>query len=687
MIRQEPADLTAEAALLNAALLATSTEAAATVVRELIAQDFYSNAHRRIYEAIVAANALGPVDVVTVTRELKRSGRFSEIGDALHEIVNPSTPGIYSGRHLAQYIEILREKRQARQLVRIGNLLAASGYADAPPAQIKANALAELEWVQASSPTIEIVSGAALAQPLPPISYLCDGLRLTHGSPTIWAGNSFAGKSLAGADLVVAVASGGDVFGSFRCRQGRALMLDYDGQGRRISQERFQRLARGRGVDLRELGDAIGYVRKPGFYLDDADALDRLCRLLDGATLCVIDSWRGCTPATDEWLRGPVQKIGDVLETVSTKTGCVVVVVDHHIKPAREGNGKRSKMHDLHGSTAKAEMAQSHFAFEGEEGEQFSRIKHVKERVTGLTVSPFGLRFEDVEEHGDRRWGLRVTFVDRAEFEDPVLSPEEREAEQATAKRAKAAEKEAERAEKERRDAQTKHTRARQREDELRRQLEQDDAAARELLRQFPDLAKRELIAKLKAARACGFERADDALRRVAPPVGSTPPPSPASPASPASLASPESTSEKPRPPSPEGTDRGSPLGGEISRTPPAPPPAGECEPNDAVRHGDTLEPSDHDLVTMPDGTARRLATGPGANARNAELSIEYGARRLLTKIGASMPFAELYAGQCVGPTARVDVETLETWIAHLVSTGRLTVEGKGEGRTVRRVA
>jgi len=72
-------------------------------------------------------------------------------------------------------------------------------------------------------------------------------------------------------------------------------------------------------------------------------------------------------------------------------------------------------MHDVHGSTAKTEIPQSLFNFAGEEGKSQAQVTHKKERATGRTVSPFGLRFEDIEQDGDPRWGLRVAYVDRGE--------------------------------------------------------------------------------------------------------------------------------------------------------------------------------------------------------------------------------------------------------------------------------
>ncbi len=409
-----PHDLEAEAAVVSAVLL--DPQAFDKVKGFLRPEHFYSEAHRRIHEACVELSAEGkPVDVVQVATWLRGRGRLAQVGGMayLTEVLN-AAPAV---ANVEAYGRTVHEKWRVRQMIAACKRIAAQGYTaygdastfiDGAVAQVTA-----LQSVPAAADST--LYGAELAEPLSPISWLCSGLRLTSGAPTVAAGNSFAGKSLAWTDVAVAVAMGADAFGSFRCRRGRSLMLDYDGQGQRISQDRLQRIVRSRGADLRDLGKAIGYARRPGFYLDDADAAERLLRLLDGVDLCVIDSWRGATPATDEWRRGPVQAVGERLEHVSTKTGCVIVIINHTVKPARDGASNRSSMHDVHGSSAKAEMAQALYAFEGEEGKQVTRVKHAKERVTGQTIAPFGLRFEDVERDGDPRWGLRVMHVDREE--------------------------------------------------------------------------------------------------------------------------------------------------------------------------------------------------------------------------------------------------------------------------------
>jgi hypothetical protein len=106
----------------------------------------------------------------------------------------------------------------------------------------------------------EILWGEKLGEPLAPIRWLCPALKITSGALTLFAGNAYAGKSLALADLGLSIAVGQPVWGVFSCRRGRVLWLDYDGQGERVSRERFQRLARARGIpNLAELGNSLGY--------------------------------------------------------------------------------------------------------------------------------------------------------------------------------------------------------------------------------------------------------------------------------------------------------------------------------------------------------------------------------------------------------------------------------------------
>jgi YD repeat-containing protein len=410
--RLPPHDLEAERKVLGSIIIDPER---LPEVAGLEPEHFYSEAHRQTWIACRALIEQGrSISIETVADQLRTTGRLAQVGGLAYVIDLHVLNAIYPKQQLADLLGIVLRTYRERQALLVAAQLDAQVRAGIPGAA--ALAISSLQAL-APKPAEEdgILFGAELAERLPDIPWLCAGLKITAGAHTLVSGNAYSGKSLAMQDLQLAVASGGDVFGTFRCTRGRVIGLDYDGQGRRITQERAQRLARARGLDLRELDKSIAYKRRPGFYLDDPDALEKLLRLIDGFSLCVVDSWRGATPNTDEWKRGPVQVVTDRLEAASTKSGCVIIAIDHLVKPSRDGATSRSSMHDVHGSTAKSETPQSLFNFAGDEGNSQAHVTHKKERATGKTISPFALRFEDIEDHGDPRWGLRVVYVDRAE--------------------------------------------------------------------------------------------------------------------------------------------------------------------------------------------------------------------------------------------------------------------------------
>ena len=77
--RVPPQDLEAEQSVLGAMML--SSEATRIVIPLCKSEDFYREAHRKLYQAIVALDdRKEPVDIITLTNELKRMGEFDTIG-------------------------------------------------------------------------------------------------------------------------------------------------------------------------------------------------------------------------------------------------------------------------------------------------------------------------------------------------------------------------------------------------------------------------------------------------------------------------------------------------------------------------------------------------------------------------------------------------------------------------------
>jgi AAA domain len=257
--------------------------------------------------------------------------------------------------------------------------------------------------------TITTIGVTELAEPLPTQSFLVRSLGIGPGAPTCIAGYGFAKKTLAVQSLPLDVATGGRAWGVYECKAGRALHLDYE-QGKRITQERYQRLARARGIDLLTLKveDRLRVGIHPGVYLTAGDAEDVLMRTIDGFDVVVIDSLKAATAGADEnssEIRQPV----DLLGRVSERTGATILVMHHARKP--KVDDPKGARYAMRGSSALYDAMASVFVFEGSKTGP-TRVLHEKCRNVGTTVEDFGLAVEDVEIDGDPRAGLRVVHLE-----------------------------------------------------------------------------------------------------------------------------------------------------------------------------------------------------------------------------------------------------------------------------------
>lgn len=126
--RVPPNDLEAERAVLGGVLLEND---ALNVVSEipLVADDFYSDAHARIYEAMLELFAAGqPVDTVTLRERLATARRLPSVGG--DEYLLGLTNTIPTVANIAAHARIVREKAVVRRLIAACHETAAKGYGD-----------------------------------------------------------------------------------------------------------------------------------------------------------------------------------------------------------------------------------------------------------------------------------------------------------------------------------------------------------------------------------------------------------------------------------------------------------------------------------------------------------------------------------------------------------------------------
>jgi replicative DNA helicase len=130
--RVPPHDLDAEAAVLSAVMV---DPLALDKVNEFLRPEhFYSEAHRRIFEACAELSATGkPVDVVQVASWLRDHERLAQVGGMayLTEVLN-AAPAV---ANVAAYGRTIHEKYRVRQLILTCQRVMAQGYAGYGEAQ------------------------------------------------------------------------------------------------------------------------------------------------------------------------------------------------------------------------------------------------------------------------------------------------------------------------------------------------------------------------------------------------------------------------------------------------------------------------------------------------------------------------------------------------------------------------
>lgn len=126
LLRTPPQSLDAEAAVLGSML---SDQEACNAVLSIITNDeaFYSPVHRTILNAIVVLEKDNiPVDIVTISDELKKREQLSEVGglDYLQRLVE----SVVSTANVQYYAKIVLEKYVLRKLISVSNQIIQQSY-------------------------------------------------------------------------------------------------------------------------------------------------------------------------------------------------------------------------------------------------------------------------------------------------------------------------------------------------------------------------------------------------------------------------------------------------------------------------------------------------------------------------------------------------------------------------------
>lgn len=123
--RIPPQNIDAEQAVLGALFI--DHEALAKVARVLRPDDFYLDAHRMIYEAILALDEAGqPVDLLTVTNYLREKKLLDRVGGATY--VASLANLVPTAANVEHYARMVEEKAILRSLIEVAERIAGLGY-------------------------------------------------------------------------------------------------------------------------------------------------------------------------------------------------------------------------------------------------------------------------------------------------------------------------------------------------------------------------------------------------------------------------------------------------------------------------------------------------------------------------------------------------------------------------------
>ena len=116
-----------EEAVLGALML--EKDALTNVIDILKPESFYKESHNKIYTAIYDLfQATEPIDLLTVTTQLRKTGKLEEVGGAYY--ITQLTSRVSSAANIEQHARIIVEQSIKRELIRIASEVQKDAFED-----------------------------------------------------------------------------------------------------------------------------------------------------------------------------------------------------------------------------------------------------------------------------------------------------------------------------------------------------------------------------------------------------------------------------------------------------------------------------------------------------------------------------------------------------------------------------
>lgn len=380
------------------------------LVAKLRAENFYAEEHREIFRGLIALSTKGlAFDPATLAR------LTPEVDVRIVEQLVAARPDVPD--NLDFHVETLRWDATRATAARgpLSSFLEAFQDPRTAPERLRtiAKQLGEsFEHGASSASPFTFRFAADIAAPREPVALVIPQFGFGPGRPSMITSYAGTGKTMLMQDLLLAVASGSKEAwgGALRvARHGRVRHLDYE-MGAPLLDDRFQRLAYARKINLARLGDKLGSCSMPRMYLssDAAEVEEALVALLTDVVLCTIDNLAAATPHAPKGLNdASIRVYLDVLTRVSLRTGCTFIVLTHDGKSGSRDSGKGgASLQRMRNSSAIADAAANVLSISA------NAIGELKIEQTKASLAakgePVTVRFVDVgEEYLDKVVGLR----------------------------------------------------------------------------------------------------------------------------------------------------------------------------------------------------------------------------------------------------------------------------------------
>jgi replicative DNA helicase len=203
--RTLPHNLEAERSVLGAILV--HNDAFNLAAQVIDSRDFYRDAHRRIFDRMVALNERhDAIDFVTLKEELARAGELDEVGGPAY--VASLADGVPRATNVEYYARIVKEKSTLRNLIYAANKIVANAYeADQESDLILDEAESAIFAVADDRLKAGFVAMRDLVKDsFPKIEQLFEQKRLITGVPTGFLDLDEMTRGLQAGDLVIVAA-------------------------------------------------------------------------------------------------------------------------------------------------------------------------------------------------------------------------------------------------------------------------------------------------------------------------------------------------------------------------------------------------------------------------------------------------------------------------------------------------